>query len=160
LGDVSSTEIILSKILFEELYDSSVSINLLTEEKNIEGKNLIITGDKNFTGERVFSGISFSEEVVEMLSYPFVNFVLASKDKSVIKKLNGQCKNLSNLIYDKAEKEDLPGSYSGKIIEYIRQNISSLILDLDSNDCDGIDQLLQLPYLRGMIENIMDIKFV
>lgn len=159
LGDVSSTEIILSKILFEELYDSSVSINLLAEEKNIEGKNLIITGDKNFSGDRIFSGISFSEEIIEILSFPFVCFILASNEETIIQKINERLKGISSLIYNKAEKGDLPGTYSEKVKGYMRQNISSLIIDLDSNDCDGIDQLLQLPYLHGMIENIIDLKF-
>ncbi|HVO74831.1 MAG TPA: hypothetical protein VMT35_12460 [Ignavibacteriaceae bacterium] len=160
LGDVSSTEIILSKILFEELYDSSVSINLLTEEKNIEEKNLIITGDKNFAYERLFSGISFSEEIIEMLSFPFVTFALASKDESVVKKMSGRFNGIGSIIYDMVEKGKLPEQYSENVKEYIHQNISSLIIDLDSNDCDGIDQLLQLPYLHGMIENIIDLKFV
>jgi hypothetical protein len=159
LGDVSSTEIILSKILFEELYDSSVSINLLAEEKNIEGKNLIITGDKNFSGDRIFSGISFSEEIIEILSFPFVCFILASNQETIIQKINLRLKGISSLIYNKTEKGDLPGTYSEKVKGYIRQNISSLIMDLDSNDCDGIDQMLQLPYLHGMIENIIDLKF-
>jgi hypothetical protein len=159
LGDFSSTEIILSKILFQELYDSSVSINLLIEEKNIEGKNLIITGDKNFTGEKIFSGISFSEEIIEILSFPFVCFILASNEETIIQKINERLKGISSLIYDKAEKGDLPGTYSDMVKGYIRQNISSFIMDLDSNDCDGIDHLLQLPYLHGMIENIIDLKF-
>jgi len=158
-GDISSTEIIFSKILFEELYDSTVSINLISEEKNLPGKNLIITGDKNFIDERVFSGISFSEEMIDMLSLPFVNFILASKEESVIQKVSENFKGISSLIYDRVEKGNLTGNYAQNVKEYIQQNISSLILDFDSNDCDGIDQLLQLPYFHGMIENIIDLKF-
>jgi hypothetical protein len=159
-GDVSSTEIILSKILFDELYDTSVSINLLSDDKSLSGKNLIITGDKNFAEDRVFSGISFSEEIIDILSFPFVSFIFASPTESIIKEMNKKFFGLSNLIYDKVENGDLPGNYSENVKGYIQQNISSLILDLDLNDCDGIDQLLQLPYLHGIIENIIDLKFV
>jgi hypothetical protein len=158
-GDISSTEIILAKILFDELYDSSVSINILKQDDSLSGKDVIVTGDKNFSDELIFSGISFSEEVIDMLSLPYTCFVLASKNETILKNLNDSLSNLSGRIYDEVEK-DFRFDFSPGIKEYIQQNISSLILDLDNNDRDAIDQLLQLPYLHGMIENIIDIKFV
>jgi hypothetical protein len=158
-GDVSSNEVIISKILFDELYDSQVSINLLTQESSSSGKDVIITGDKNFAEELIFSGISFSEEVIEMLSLPYVCFVMASGNETILKSLNADLKNASGRIYDEVENK-FNLNFSPGIKEYIRQNISSLIIDFDNNDLDAIDQILQLPYLHGMIENIVDLKFV
>ena len=159
-GDVSSLEVILSKILFKEIYNADIKIEILTHEKKLQDKNQVIIGNKNFEDERCFSGISFSEEVIESLSLPFVNYVFASRDKNVLEELNDKLKNIGSKIYKNAERFDFGKNMTKKTKEYIKKNISSLIIDLELNDIEGINQLLRLPYYHGIVNDIVEVKFV
>lgn len=159
-GDVSSLEVILSKILFREIYNSDLKIEILTKEQNLQNKNVVITGDKNFESDRFFSGVSFSEEVIDSLSLPFVNYVFASTDKEVLEDLNEKLKDLGNLVYNNVEDYKFGSNFTERAKEYIKTNISSLILDFAPNDIEGINQLLRLPYYHGIIDDIVEVKFV
>ena len=159
-GDVSSLEAILSKILFKEIYNSDIKIEILTTEQNLQNKNVVITGNKNFESDRFFSGVSFSEEVIESLSLPFVNYVFASTDKEVLEDLNEKLKDIENLVYNNVEDYKFGRNFTGRTMEYIKSNISSFILDFDPNDIEGINQLLRLPYYHGIIDDIVEVKFV
>jgi len=160
LGDVSSLEVILSKILFKEIYNTDIKIEILTREQKPEDKNLLIIGDKNFEEERLFSGISFAEEVIESLSLPFVNYVFASKDKDTLEEINKRFENIGSKVYKGAEEYNFGKKINKKTKEYIKTNISSLITDFEPNDIDGIDQLLRLPYYHGMVNDIIEVKYV
>lgn len=159
-GDVSSLEVILSKILFREMYNADVNIEILTHDQNLQNKNLVIIGDKNFEDEKCFSGISFSEEVIESLSLPFVNYVFASTDKSSIEELNEKLEGTGSRVYKNIAKHDFGKNLTKKIKDYIKANISSLIIDFESNDIDGINQILTLPYYHGIVNDIVEINFV
>jgi hypothetical protein len=74
-GDVSTIEVILSKILFKEMYNSDTQISLSTTEL-LSGTNYILTGDENFFDNNFEKGISFAEQIVELISAPFVHYVL------------------------------------------------------------------------------------
>ncbi len=160
LGDVSSLEAILSKVLFKEIYNSDIKIEILTNEQKMFDKNLVITGNKNFEDDRFFSGISFSEEVIESLSLPFVNYVFASTDKEILEDLNEKLENISGTVYKKIKDYELDKNFTKKTKEYIKANISSLIIDFEANDVEGINQLLRLPYYHGIISDIVEVKFV
>jgi hypothetical protein len=160
LGDVSSMEAILSKILFREVYNTDVKLEILTSEKDLNNKNLIIAGNKNFENERFLSGISFSEEVIESLSLPFVNYVFASTGKENLEELNSKLKNLSGLVYDNIEDYKFGENLSEMTKEYVKTNISSLVIDFASNDIEGITQLLRLPYYHGIIKDIIEVNFM
>lgn len=159
-GDVSSLEVILSKILFKEIYNSEVKLEIITNEQKMQNKNLIITGNKNFEEERFLSGISFSEEVIESLSLPFVNYVFASTDKEVLEDFNEKLTGISNLVYSNIEEYNFGNNMNRRTVDYIKSNISSLILDFEPNDIEGINQLLRLPYYHGIIDDIIEVKFV
>jgi hypothetical protein len=158
-GDISSVEIILSRILFKEIYNADIEIEILTSEQKLAGKNSIISGNKNFENDRFLSGISFSEEVIESLSLPFVNYVFASSEEKILKDLNEKLKGISNSVYEKVDDYEFK-DFSETAQEYIRRNISSLIVDFASNDIEGINQLLRLPYYHGIINDIIEVKFI
>ena len=69
-----------------------------------ESNNLIIAGQKNFYDDRLFGGISFSEEMIEMLSLPYINFVLASHDNESIKNLEPRLLEKIPYVYDTFNK--------------------------------------------------------
>jgi len=61
-GDVTTNEIILSKILFKEFYDVDVTPALVKDETVHINDNTLIVGDENYEKELFLNGLSFSEE--------------------------------------------------------------------------------------------------
>lgn len=159
-GDVSSLEVIISKILFKEIYNSNVEVKLITEVKNLKDSTYLLAGDKNFENELYKKGISFSEEMVELLFLPFVNYVLVSKDQKKLKEVEEELISAVPSIYKSFEKDKLDGQFSDDTKEFISSNISSLTLRLEEQDIEGINYLLQLPYFHGIIKDIIEVKFV
>ncbi|MFA7420297.1 MAG: MqnA/MqnD/SBP family protein [Melioribacteraceae bacterium] len=159
-GDVSINEIILAKILFEERYSSSVELVLDTADKMESGTDYIVSGDYNFTSSKYEKAISLADEVSEMLDFPYVNFVLVSKDRESLTNFEKQIESLDELIEEKLsdslEKLEIP--QSGK--DFIKENYSTVYFDLTENEKDGLTELVKLAYYRGISEDIFDIKFV
>jgi hypothetical protein len=159
-GDISSLEVVLSKILFKEIYDSDVELKLKTNDNLQNNTAGIIVGDQNFFNDKFKSGLSFAEEISEMISLPFVNYILVSKDENLIKELNNALNKIETTVYENIEEGMLSLNLSGEAQNYITQNASSIIVNFDPNDIEGINQLIRLPYFHGIIDNILDIKFV
>ncbi len=158
-GDVSSLEAILGRILFKELYNSDVEINLSTSLKK-EKNNLLLVGEQNFYENKLFDGISFSEEIIEMISLPLVNFLLASGSEDLIKEYEPMLLEIIQNVYNNFESMQQYYSFSAKTMKYIKDNISSLIMEFDMQDIEGILQMTRLPYYYGIIKDIVDVKFV
>lgn len=159
-GDISSQEAVLSKILFKEMYRSDVQVEIAANLDKQKERNLLIVGDENFVDERFRKGISFSESMIETLSVPFVNYIFASKEKEELENFIKEIKDIDNLVYNRVEKGNFDKKISQASEEYIRLNISSLILKLDEQDVEGINQMLRLPYFHGMVSDIIEVKFV
>lgn len=159
-GDVSSLEAILCKILFAELYDQQVKISLKTNQGSETETPLLLVGDPNFINEKFLNGISFADEVIEILSAPFVNFVFAAKEKETIKKFNDKFTLLTPKYYESILPFLSSLDFSDKLKDKIKQEFSSFVFEFDSMDIDGIAQLTRLPYYHGMIKEIIEIKFV
>jgi hypothetical protein len=159
LGDVSSTEVILSKILFKETYNTDVEIHLASDE-NITDKNLLLIGDINYKNDMYTKGISFTEEVMELITLPYVNFIYASQDKDIINELNEALNGVSNKIYDRIEEKQYETELSDECMEYISRNVSDIVFDFNEHDSEGIDQLLRLPFFYGIAPEMLEIKFV
>lgn len=158
-GDVSSNEVILSKILFKEFYDVEIKTTLLSKEVPDFKDNILITGDENYEKELFLNGLSFSEEIVDLIDAPYVNFVLASSSDEVMK----------NFVKNHKEKfmqahsdnlNDLFPTFPQTSLDFLSVNIQHLVFDFDEQDIEGIKQLLQMPYYHGMIKEIIDVKFV
>ncbi len=159
-GDVSSVEAVLGKILFKELYNTEVEVQILTGELKSDELSVLVAGDINFVNQKYLSGISFAEEIIETLSLPFVNYIFASKDKSIVENLNEQLQGISNLIYSEVEEFKFGEGFTEETKDYIMNNISSLVLDFDNQDLEGINQLIQLPYYHGLINDIVEVKYI
>jgi len=160
LGDVSSVEVVLCKLLFAELYDQQVKISLQTDYKMATKTPVLIVGDTNFSGEKCLSGISFADEVIEILSAPLVNFVFASNAKESMEEFNKMFTALLPKYYESTLPFLASLDYSDAIKSNIKQEFSSFVFEFDSMDLDGIAQSTRLPYFHGMIKEMIDIKFV
>ncbi len=157
-GDVSSSEVILSRLLFRELYNADIEV-ALSSSLNRENNNLVLTGKQNFYEDRLFEGISFSEEMIELLSLPYVNFVLASADKGLVKEAEPVLLEKIPDVYEHIDNLENYFSFSEKMVNHIKQNISSLVLEFDAQDIEAFTQLIMLPYMHGIIKEIIEPKF-
>ena len=105
-GDISLNEIILSKIIFEEHFSLSTEIVLDTAEKSDFSKNLLIAGNENYENNYFMKGLSFADEVSELLDLPYVNYLFASQDKESIQALNNNFEDV-DLMIEKFLKEKI-----------------------------------------------------
>ena len=157
-GDISSMEVILSKIIYKELYDSDIEIAIQTKlDAKISG-NYLIAGDENFNNARFEKGISIAEEVIEIISTPITNYVLASKDKNLLEEYSSKLLP----VLDKIEynNKSLPENSNLISSEFIKKNFSSITYKFDERDIAGINELLQLPYYHGLIKDLVEVNFV
>ncbi|MEJ2193357.1 MAG: hypothetical protein P8X73_00675 [Ignavibacteriaceae bacterium] len=156
-GDISSMDVILLKIFFKELYNSEPELKLQTSLPDKLTGNYLISGDENFRGGRYEKGISFSEEMVDLVSAPYVNFILASQDKILIEDYSAVLLNGIELIDSETESQ-LNIDINSK--KFIKENIISVIYNFGEQDIVGIKELLQLPYYYGFAKEIVDLKLV
>jgi hypothetical protein len=158
-GDVSSNEVILSKILFKEFYDVEIKTTLLNREVSDFKENLLITGDENYEKELFLNGLSFAEEIIELINAPYVNFVLASSSEESLIAFNARYKENFSTAH-KESFNDLFPNFPQSSLDFLSVNIQHLVFDLEEQDREGIKLLLQMPYYHGMIKEIIDVKFV
>ena len=157
-GDISSMDVILSKNIFKELYDSDIEIAIQTKlDAKISG-NYLIAGDENFNNARFEKGVSIAEEVIEIISAPFVNYVLASNDKNLLEEYSSKLLAVSDKI--EYNNNSLPDNYNLKSSECIKENFNSISYKFDEQDIAGIHELLQLTYYHGLIKDLFEVKFV
>ncbi|HMN24922.1 MAG: hypothetical protein IT276_03680 [Ignavibacteriaceae bacterium] len=158
-GDVTTNEIILSKILFKEFYDVNVTPALVKDDTSHIDDNMLIVGDENYVKELFFNGLSFAEEIIELLDAPYVNFILAGTSENVLKDF--QEKYRDNLMNGHTEDySSLLKEFTQTSLDFISVNIQHIVFDLEDQDLEGIKTLMQLPYYHGIIKDMMDIKFV
>jgi len=159
-GDVSSNEIILTKIMFQERYDIDVEVNLDTSEIDFDENNYVIVGSENDQYVIKNNGISFADQIAELIDYPYVNFVLASNDET---KLNNLTQNLKDLdknieseIFNYLSKFNLPKPNEDMVLE----NIDSLYFEMTENEKEALNELMKLSYYHGIVEEIKEVNFV
>jgi hypothetical protein len=159
IGDVSSNEIILSKIIFKELYDVDIIPTLNKGDLKNFNNNILIAGDENYAKEIFQNGLSFAEEIIELIDAPYVNFVLAASSDSVLKEFTN--KHRDNLINGHTENySELLPELSNSSLDFISANVQHLVFDFEDQDLEGIKSLLQIPFLYGIIKDMIDVKFV
>jgi hypothetical protein len=158
-GDVTANEIILSKILFKEFYDVDVTPALVKDAAAHINDNTLIVGDENYEKELFLNGLSFSEEIIELLDAPYVNFILAGASENVLKAFND--KHRDHLLNGHTEDyTELLKGFTQTSLEFISVNIQHIVFDLEDQDLEGIKSLMQLPYFHGILKDMIDIKFV
>lgn len=159
-GDISSNEIILSKILFNEKYGSDVQIHLDTNKLEKIDKNYLLAGDINLINNRYTNGMSFADEISEMIFLPYVNYVAVSKNREALESFNKALKDMDAII------EDNLGSYldSSNLTEesrdYIEGNLNSVYYEMTNSEVDGLKELIQMPYFHGIWDDMVDLKLV
>jgi len=158
-GDITTNEIIFSKILFKERYSSDVQIHLETAETEFGKKNYLIAGDSNFQNGNFNRGLSFSDELSTLLFLPYVNFVIASKQQAIIEQFNEINTELehnadtnSNLFSDMKFNENT--------MLYLKENMNSVYFEATETEMEGLKELLLLPYYHGITDEPVELRIV
>jgi len=159
-GDVSINEIVLAKILFSERYSSNVEIILDTTNVTDISGDYIAIGDENFLLGNYKKGISFSDQVAEMLDLPYVNFVFASHDKESLEYFNSLFSNIDEKIEDNIIRILSNLDYSEDIKSFISENLGSVYFEMTKNESEAVLELVKLAYYHGIIHDMFDLKFV
>ena len=159
-GDVSKNEVILSKIIFEEQFDSTPEIFLDSKEFSLNEKNYLICGNENFTDNLLDAGFSLADQIADMLEAPYVNYVLASKNEQIIKNLNTKIADLDKMLEDNFEAVSKNLNVGEHVLSFVRDNLNSLYFDMTEIERKSFADLIQLAYFAGIIEDIPDIKLI
>lgn len=159
-GDVSSNEILLSKIWFKEKFGDTPEFKLDTKEADFTVNNYIICGDENFTCGYYKSGISFSDQIADFLDFPYVNFILVSKNEELLKEFHDAVVDPVNKIEDNIGSYLSKMDYQKKINEFVKDEIGSVYYDLTGNEKEALHELLRLPFFHNITKDLVDIKFI
>ncbi|MFH0733548.1 MAG: hypothetical protein V1773_03130 [bacterium] len=159
-GDVSSNEIILPRIIYPEKFSAEIKISLETKPPDIYSTNVIIVGDESFKDNYFNKGMSFAEEIAEIIGFPYVNFVLASKDDELLEQFCNEIEPAKMIIDEKIDLFFENSDLSDEVKSFVKENIGSVYFELTESETFGLGEMLKLAYYHGMIENIIDIKFI
>jgi len=159
-GDISKNEAILTKIIFAEQFDLNVEIYIDSHPFSINSKNYLVCGNENFNNDIFEAGLSFSDQVADMLDAPYVNYVLAAQDESVVKDFAAHLENLDKVFEDSFESIAAKINAPAGAIDNLRQNLNSVYFDMTDIEKKSLTDMVRLPYFTGLVENIEEIKFV
>lgn len=159
-GDVSINEIILTKILFEERFSAEVEITLdIHSEPNI-AQNTLVVGNENFTKWDYNSGISFSDQMAELLDLPYVNFVFASYNKQNLEQLESFFSDIDKKVEEKISDILTKIPANDEVKAYIQNNLGTVYFEMTSNETDALEEMIKLVYYHGILDDMFDIKFI
>ena len=159
-GDISANDLILCKILFPEQYGIEPELVLDNNPLDFTTNNYLISGLENDIFPVTNNGISFSDHIAEVLDLPYVNFVLASYGNENLKAFEEIITNISKIITSNLHDYLSKLRLNRKLSDFITENSESVYFDFTANEQQALDELLKLPYYHGIIDDIVEVKFV
>ena len=159
-GDVSLNEIILTKILFEERFSSEVEIALDTYKEPDGSQNTLVVGDENFSIWDYNSSISFSDQMAELLDFPYVNFIFASNSRDALENLETNLLEIDTFIEENIDAI-LDGIITADELKlYIKENLGSVYFEMTNNETEALSEMIKMVYYHGILDDIFDVKFI
>lgn len=159
-GDLSSNDLILSKILFPEQYGIEPEFALDTQPIDFEKNNYLIVGIENDTLPIVNNGVSFADHIAELIDFPYVNFVLASYNEQNLKQINEKIKITNEKITNHLPNYLAKLQLNSKLNDFVLENLNSLYYDFTENEKIALNELLKLPYYHAITKDLVEVKFV
>ncbi len=159
-GSTSMNEILLSKILFKENYETEVNLEVVASPPEKFDENYLVSGNENFDGALYEKGDSFAEHVANFLEAPYLKYIIVSLHKENIEMVH------QNVYAPESEIEiTFPTllstlGYDEKTIDFIKTNFDGLYFELTQTEIDGFDEMRKLPFYYGLFEEVKDINFV
>jgi len=158
-GDLSSNDIILSKILFPEQFGVEPEFAIDVNPIDFQNNNYLVVGMENEEYPVTQNGISFSEQIDGMIDLPYVNFVLASYDKDSILEVEKELAGISETIEKQIDELFGKLKLNSDLRNYLSDNFQSVYYDFTEIEVEGLTELLKLPYYHGITKDIIDVKF-
>lgn len=158
-GDISSNDLLISKILFPEQYGIEPEFVLDTKDLDFSNNNYLIVGMENNTYPITNNGISFSDHIAELLDFPYVNFVLASYNEEKLEQFEEILQNSIELINKNFQEYLSKLNLEPKLYDFINNNANSIYFDFTQNERVALEELLKLPYYHGITEELVEVKF-
>jgi hypothetical protein len=158
-GDLSSNDIILSKIIFPELFGVEPEFAIDVNPIDFETNNYLVVGMENEEYPVTKNGISFSEQIDGMIDLPYVNFVLASYDKDSILEIENELAGLTETIEKQIDELIGKLKLNSEMRGYLLDNLQSVYYDFTEMEVEGLIELLKLPYYHGITKDMIDVKF-
>lgn len=157
-GDVSLNEIILTKILFSEKFSSDIEVSLDIKSDPQTDQNVLVVGDENFAKWEFENGISFADQIADIIDLPYVNFILSSYNKNMLTEVENMFANVDDKINDNLERTltELKYGMSTKLL--IKENIGAVYFEITENEIDALMELYKLIYYHGIIEDMFDLN--
>ncbi len=159
-GDVSVNEALISKILFEERYSVDPEIILETSPKLTPQLDYLIAGDENFIDYKFKKGLSLADEISDLLNLPYVNYLLVSENRYNLESFNNSFKKIDTLIEDNIDNILSELGLSEDTRNFLTDNFNSIYYELTPNETEAIQELIKLVYYHGIIDDMIDIKFI
>lgn len=159
-GDISSNDLILSKILFSEQYGIEAELSIDTNQLDLDNKNYLIAGIENNDIMISKNGISFADQFADLIDYPYVNYVFASTDEQKIKDFNSKLGNVDEKVSTNLESSLNKLGVDAKLQALIKESKGAVYFDFTENEVEALNEMLKLPYYHGIIEDIVEVKFI
>lgn len=159
-GDISSNDLILSKIFFSEQYGIEAEFAFDNAEIDLANNNYLIAGLENNEYALKKNGISFSDQIADLIDFPYVNYVLAATSKEMLEKFTARLKNIDEQITSNIDILIGKLGIESDLQTLIKENNKSVYFDLTENEIEGLNEQLKLIYYQGIIEEIIEINFV
>jgi hypothetical protein len=159
-GDVSKNDVILTKIMFTEQFDLNVEVFLDSHPFALNFKNYLVCGAENYSKDIFEAGLSLADQISDLLEAPYVNYVLVSKDEKILKDFTADLAGLDKMLEDNFEQVASKLSFRTNAVEDVKQNLNSVYYDMTETEKKSLTDLLRLPYFTGILEDIVETKFV
>lgn len=159
-GDVTSNEVVLTKILFTEKFGFNTEIILDTGVVDFNDQNYLIAGQENNDYIIKQNAVSFSDQIADYVNYPYVNFLLSSTNSDLIKDVVSGLKNIDEKIEDDIFRILDKFNFNESLNKYVAENIDTVYFEMTDNEVDGLTELLKLPYYHGVTEDLFELKLV
>ena len=158
-GDISSVEAILAKIAIHEMYDQDVSISISKNEVVDGTRNILLSGDMNFSAELYPHGLNFAEEIAEITGMPFVQYVFASRNPKKLREFEAHTEDIELKIQGLLNDPEWTIPFSDETKAYFVENIQHVIYEFDSSDLQGLTEMLRLTFFHGLIQDMFEVKY-
>lgn len=159
-GDVSLNEIILTKILFEERFSSEVEIALDTHKEPDGSQNTLVVGNENYSLWDYNSSISFSDQMAELLDFPYVNFIFASNSRDALENLEAKLLDIDTFIEENIDVILDSIITTEELKLYVKENLGSVYFEMTSNETEALSEMIKLVYYHGILDDMFDVKFI
>jgi len=106
------------------------------------------------------NGLSFADEISDLLMLPYVDYVFASYDKENLLYINKTINSIEEVMEKNLSKylDKFENYESFKV--FFKERFNQVYFELTDNEVEGLKELIKLPFYFGLFEEIFEIKLV